>query len=519
MTESRTGNSIKNAGATIVCRIATMLMDFVLRTVLIRCLSIEYGGVSTLFTDILQVLSLMELGLGGAIIYALYKPLADEDYPKINALMRFYRKAYNAIAAGVFFLGLACIPFLNSIVKNVPDIKEDIRLIFMLYVAASSCSYLVIYKETLIKASQMSRVVVVIEMIVQLVFMGLESLLLFLFRKYIIYLVLRIVSYLVRNILISREVRKRFPKVNFSGDEKLSTEEKSRLKKDIGAMALYKISGVVLNGTDSIIISAFLGTGIVGIIGQYRMIQNFITNMSNNIWVSVLPSVGNLATTDDAEKQYRVFSHVNFGSFVFAAVISVGMFVMINPLVALWVGKDYTVSTAVAAAIAFNMYLFLTVLPFQTFRDANGLFVQGKYRPVIMSAINVGLSLLLVKPWGLFGVLFATPVSRLLTQTWFDPYVVYKNVFMASPKEYYLQLAQHFFITLFCAWSSWELLAALNIGNGFVHLILGSFLCVFVTVSVYFILFRNTEQFKQLFSYSRNIVRKVLGSTLKKKQI
>ncbi len=514
MADSRTGHSIKNSGATILGRIATMLMDFVLRTVLIRCLGIQYGGVSTLFMDILQVLSLMELGLGGAIIYALYKPLADKNYPKINALMRFYRNAYNAIAIGVFVLGLFCVPFLDVIVKDVPNIKEDIRIIFMLYVAASSCSYLVIYKETLIKASQMSRVVVRIEMIVRIVFMGLESLMLFIFREYMIYLILRIISYLARNILISREVKNRYPKVNFIGDERLNKEEKKRLKNDIGAMALYKISGAVLNGTDSIIISAFLGTGIVGIVGQYRMIQNFISNMSNNIWVSVLPSVGNLATTNNNEKQYRVFSRVSFGSFVFSAIVTVGMFVLINPLVGLWVGKDYTVSTKTAAAIAFNMYLFLTILPFQTFRDANGLFVQGKYRPVIMSAINVGLSLLLVKPWGLFGVLFATPISRLVTQTWFDPYVVYKYVFKRTPKFYYFEFVKHSVITLFCACGSWKIMELLNITNKLINLIASAVICVIVPVLLYYILYRRSEQYIQLVGYIRAILRRILSRVL-----
>lgn len=516
MEDSRTSNSIKNSGVMILGRIATMLMDFILRTVLIRCIGIQYGGVSTLFTDILQVLSLMELGLGGAIIYALYKPIADEDYPKINALMCFYRNAYNVIAISVFMLGLICIPFLGVIVKNVPNIKEDIRIIFMLYVLASSCSYLAIYKETLVKASQMSRVVVRIETILQIVFMGLESLMLLIFREYMTYLVLRVIFYLARNVLISREVKKRFPDVNFNGKERLNKEEKHRLKNDIAAMALYKISGVVLNGTDSIIISAFLGTGIVGIIGQYRMIQNFISNMSNNIWVSVLPSVGNLATTNNTERQYRVFSCVNFGSFVFAAIVSVGMFVLINPLVGLWVGKNYTVPIEIVGAIAFNMYLFLTILPFQTFRDANGLFVQGKYRPVIMSAINVGLSLLLVKPWGLFGVLFATPVSRLVTQTWFDPYAVYKYVFKRTPKYYYFDFAKHSMITLFCAWGSWKILTILSITNGLVNLVLGVGVCVFVTMVVYYILFCKSEQYIQLVGYTQKILRKIYRHILKR---
>lgn len=510
MSDTRTGNSIKNSGATIFGRIATLVMEFVLRTVLIKTLGIEYGGISSLFTDILQVLSLMELGLGSAIIFALYKPLAEKNYSKINALMRFYKTAYNIIAAGVFILGMCCVPFLGSIVKDVPDIKEDIRLIFMLYVAASSCSYLVVYKETLIRASQQSRVAVRIEMAVQITFMGLESLALFIFHEYMIYLVLRIVTYLVRNILISLEVKKRFPEVSFRGDERLTREDRSKLMRDVGAMALYKISGVVLNGTDSIIISTFLGTSLVGIMGHFRMISNCVTNLSNKVWVAVLPSVGNMAAVDDDNKQYRVFSKVNLGSFIFSAFCSIAMFNLCNPLVTVWLGANYTVSTITAFAIAFNMYLFLTILPFQTFRDANGLFVQGKYRPVIMSVINIGLSLALVKPCGMFGVLVATPISRLVTQTWFDPYVVYKYVFKKSPRPYYKEFVIHSVITLVTGAAIWGVLELAHVGGGFIRLVLGAILCGTVPLLVYYLLFRKDQQFIQLVEYLKRMSKRLM---------
>lgn len=514
MTNTRIGNSIKNSGATLFGRFATLIMEFVLRTVLIKTLGIEYAGVSSLFTDILQVLSLMELGLGSAIIFALYKPLAENDYTKINALMRFYKIAYNIIAAGVFILGLCCVPFLDFIVKDVPSIKEDIRLIFILFVAASSCSYLLVYKETLIRASQQSRVAVKIEMIVQVVFMGIESLALFIFHNYMIYLILRVVTYLVRNLLISFEVKKRFPNVRFNGKECLSPRDRNKLMKDVRAMALYKISGVVLNGTDSIIISTFLGTGLVGIMGNFRMISNFVTNLTNRVWTAVLPSVGNMAAVDNDDKQYSVFTKVKFGSFVFSAFCSVAMFNLGNPFISVWIGADYTVSTLTVFAIAFNMYLFLTILPFQTFRDANGLFVQGKFRPLIMALINIGLSLALVKPCGMFGVLVATPISRLVTQTWFDPYVVYKYVFKKSPKSYYKEFVIHAFITVAIGSFIKILLDVANFGAGFINLVFGAVLCVTITPIVYYILFHKDEQFIKLVIY----IKQTLSGIIRRKR-
>lgn len=510
MGDTRTANSIKNSSATIFGKIAVNIIEFVLRTVLIKTLGIEYGGVSSLFTDVLNMLSLMELGMGSAIAFALYKPLAEHDNKKVNALMRFYKTAYNIIAAGVFLIGAGLVPFLGAIVKDVPDIKEDIRLLFMLYVAASSCSYLVTYKETLIRASQLSRIAVMIETAVQIVFMGIECIALLIFKEYLIYLVLRVASVLTRNFLISKEVQKRFPQVDFKTAEKLKTEDRQALLKDIKAMAMYKVSGVVLNGTDSIIISAFLGTSIVGIVGHYRMISNFIGNISNKVWNAVLPSVGNLAAVGNNEKQYRVFEKLTLGSFIYSAICSISLFVLMNPLVTVWLGKEYTVSFVTTIAIAINTYLVLTILPFQTFRDANGLFVQGKYRPVIMSVINIALSLALVKPWGVFGVLIATPFSRIVTQTWFDPYVVYKYVFHRSPLVYFKKFFVHTLITVACSVVITVILSQLSLSSGVLTLIVGALLCLIVPMAVYLLCFGRNDDFRNLLKALRSTAMRVI---------
>ena len=237
------------------------------------------------------------------------------------------------------------------------------------------------------------------------------------------------------------------------------------------------------------------------------MISNCVTNLSNKVWVAVLPSVGNMAAVDDDDKQYRVFSKVNLGSFIFSAFCSIAMFNLCNPLVTVWLGADYTVSTITAFAIAFNMYLFLTILPFQTFRDANGLFVQGKYRPVIMSIINIGLSLALVRPCGMFGVLVATPISRLVTQTWFDPYVVYKYVFKKSPKPYYKEFLIHSLITLVTGALIWGILEFAHVGGGLIRLVSGMILCCTVPLIVYYLLFRKDQQFIQLVEYFKRMAK------------
>ena len=270
MENSRTQNTVKNSAASLLFRLSNMVVKFIIRTAFIYLLGKEYTGVSGLFTDILTVMSLMELGLDGSMVYSLYKPLAEKDEKRVCNLMGFYKRAFHLIGVLVLVAGAALTPFLGYIVKDVPNIREDIRLIFMMYVVTSASSYFFVYRTVLLRANQQSRVLSKWSTIIGLAECAVEVALLALFRMFFLYLIVHLAATVTRNVIVTRLAIRTFPQY-FREGEGLARQEKRKLYRDLACICIYNMSGVVINSTDSIFISAFIGTVLVAIIGNFTL--------------------------------------------------------------------------------------------------------------------------------------------------------------------------------------------------------------------------------------------------------
>lgn len=438
MAESRTANVFKNTAARLLQRVASILVQFILRTIFIYLLGKEYTGVSGLFTDILNVLSLMEAGLDTSMVYVLYKPLADNDQKRIKALLDFYKKAFLIIGVLVLVIGIAIIPFLGIIIKDVPNIREDIRLIFVFYVVTSASSYFFVYRTVLLNADQKSRVISKWRTIVQIAECVLEVALLFVFRQFLVYLIIHLAATLANNFIVSRITTRRYPQYFCEKNvERLSRDETVLILRDILCLTAYNFSGVVINSTDSIFISAFIGTVEVAIIGNFTLIINSIRTVVSQIVDVTKPSIGNLAVTSGRDRQEAVFLRMNFISFYVATFCSACFYTLLNPFVGdIWFDPSYKTSSLVLAILTLNFYVAVMVYPVESFRTANGLFVQGWIRPIVMAGLNIVLDFFMGQRWGIVGIFLATTISRCLTQVWFDPYLVFKIVFKKKPWKF-----------------------------------------------------------------------------------
>ena len=187
MEKSRIKNTIRNVRSGIIVQIINKVMAFIVRTVFIRILNTEYLGVNGLFTNILTVLSFAELGIGTAIIFSMYKPVAEDDTDKIKSLMRLYKKSYNTIGIVVFILGICVIPFMKYIIKDAPNIKESIILIYVLFLINTSVSYFFTYKKSIITAHQQESIINRIDSFFYLIKSILEIVFLILTKNYILY--------------------------------------------------------------------------------------------------------------------------------------------------------------------------------------------------------------------------------------------------------------------------------------------------------------------------------------------
>lgn len=447
---SRTSNVLKNSVASIFYKFSHMLVQFVIRTAFIKLLGKEYTGISSLFADILTVLSLMDLGMGSAMIFSLYKPMAEGNSQRIASLMDFYKKAYHLIGCLVILVGMLCTPFLQYIVTGVPNIKEDIRLIFIMYVLTSACSYFLVYKTVLLRANQQARIISRVNTIAEVVECIIEIILLLVFKEFMAYLIVRLVGALSRNLILTGIARKQFPQyLSIKAEKKLSREEIKALFKDIFALGVYKVSGVMIYSTPSIIISAFVSTAEVAVVGCYTMITNSLRTAIEQVVESTKASIGNLAATSSKEKQESVFNTMNFIAFAVSCFCCTCLFVLLTPFVTqIWFDESYRISFSVVVVLVINFFIAIMVYPVESFRTANGLFVQGKWRPAIMAVVNLILSISFVQYLGVLGVYLASVVSRLSTQVWFDAYLIYKYVFKKRPWKYYADYAIKLGITV-----------------------------------------------------------------------
>ena len=436
---SRTQNAAINTLTSSIMQIVNVILGFISRTIFIHLLSSDYLGVNSLYTNILTVLSFAELGIGNAIVFSLYKPIANHDKSKIQALMTLYKKAYQLIGGVIFALGLCVIPFMRYLIKDAPDIKENIILIYILFLLNTSVSYLYSYKKTLITANQKYYIVQLYTRAFQLIQIVLQSIFLLLTHEYIIYLIIHIVCTVGQNIVLSIKADKMYPFIAEKNDNKLSKEETNSIFDNVKALFVYKFGSVILNGTDNIIISSIINVATVGIASNYTMLMNNVTNIISGAINSLTASVGNLSVKGSKEQIRSIMHQLLMICVWLYGFIGICFFVLANEFVELWIGPKYLLDQSVVFAILFSIYINGVQYAAYTFRTTQGLFIQSRWVPMISAIINIILSVWWGKTIGLSGIFIATGISRLLTTTLVDPWLVYKNNFSKKPFEYYFK--------------------------------------------------------------------------------
>lgn len=507
MANSRTKNTLLNAVGGILLKFVSMVLAFLTRTVFLKTLGIQYAGVSDVFTSILMILSFAEMGIGSAIVFALYKPIAEEDHKQIGKLINFYRKTYLVVAATVMTLGLLVIPFLGSLIKDVPNIVEDIRLIYILYLINTASSYILVYKSTFLTAAQKDYLVSKIRIIMTVVKTLGEAVLLLVFKNFIIYLIFGNIMILAQNIVVSKVAEREYPILKEKNVKKLDKHEKKKLFDDVKALFIYKVCGALLNGSDNIIISSFINTTQVGIFGNYNLITKQIYGFNTQLLHATGAGIGNLSATSTPEYQHKVFEKMFFITFCISSVCSVCLWTLLNPFMVFWQGTDYLFGSVTVALLVIDFYTNNMSSLIHQFRTSNGLFKQGKYRPVIMVTINIIVSVLLVKDMGITGVIIGTVFSRMITLFWYDPWIIYKMAFKKPAGKYFTRYLSYAAVTFAACALSGRLLSLLNVGNMFINIVIGAVIAVFVSLFSIYLFFGRTDEFKQMVQLAKNIVK------------
>ena len=489
----RIENSTKNVKTAWILQLVHIVCQFASRTVIIQVLTIEYVGLSGLFSNVLTMLSLAELGIGEAIIFSLYGPIARKEKDNINAIMTFYKKIYICVGIFVLVVGLAVTPFIENFIKDVPDIP-GIYTIYMLYVINTAVSYFFSYKAAFVTANQSNYVVVINNGICEVVMVIVQIVVLFTVKNYIGYMIVGIVFVLIQNISITIIADKRYPYLKEKTEHSMPQEIFKEIQKNTGAMVFHKIGTIVVFATDNLIISKFVGLLSVGIYANYCTITNAVTTFISKFFNAISASVGNLAIEESIEKQEKTFFRVFFIDFWLYNFSCCCLFCLLNPFIEdIWLGKKYLFSIAIVLMIVVKIYITGMRSACQTFKNAQGLYWYNKYMPLYESAINLGLSIWLVQDFGVAGVLLGTIGSSILTCVWIEPHVLYKYGFNKSAKEYYLKYLAYaavFALTLGATYG----LNYIVPGSGIMLLLVRCALSVILPNLIMYIIFRKTDE-------------------------
>lgn len=509
MDTSRTSNSLKNMAFGIGSQMLSILMGFFTRWMFIALLGKEYLGVSGLFTNVLSLLSLANLGFDTAIIYSLYKPLAEGDMVAVKGYMHVYKRVYQAVCIAVLVLGGILMPFLPHLINGEVTIPENIYVIYGLFLLQSASSYLFSYKQSLLTASQQNRV----NSLYHSIFMVLRNLgemvVLFFFHAYIPTLLCIIAFQLAENAWIARVADKKFPFLADSSAGQITPEQKDALKENVKSLFLYKISGTIISSTDNILISKFQGLVSVGLYSNYVYIVDVIRTFLSYIFYSMTASIGNYNATESKEANERMYYNLFFASFWLYGFTGICLGVLLNPFISLWIGKEYLLPGWTVFIIIANYYTSGVQYASTTYREVTGLFKIGKYRPLIAAVINLVVSILLAYPLGISGILLGTIISRLCVYFWYDPYIIHKTLFERKLTHYFATYLLYGSAALGVGAICFIICSSIPVQNEGLAFLMKVVLCAVLPNALFFLLFRKREEFQVILGYVRAIGRKI----------
>lgn len=433
--EGRLVNSTNNIIYGMLNKVVMLVLTFISRAIFVKVLSADYLGINGLFTDVLTMLSLADLGLGSAMAYSFYKPLAEKNEKQLSALIRFYSKIYTFIAIAVALVGIAIVPFLKYIVNTDKDIAY-LELYYLVFLANTVISYLFVYKSTIITADQKSYMISKYAMWINFVKVILQIIVLYLTKNYLIYIAVSLFTTFANNLLISRKADKLYPFIKNRADSE--EIDKKNIFADIKSLFLYKLSSVILTGTDNILISIMVGTAAVGLYSNYHIITYNLTTISTLFFNSITASVGNIIVKENENKRHETFKLMQMVSFWLSGVFAICVLLLSQEFIELWLGSSYLLSNGTLIAIVLNFYLALSLPPVWSFREATGLFQKTKYIMLITATVNILLSLVLGHIWGIGGIIVATFIAKVATYFWYEPNLLYTLYFKKSCIEYYV---------------------------------------------------------------------------------
>lgn len=433
--------SIVNIIVSLLSQIVLLFCSFYTSRLIKFNLGFEYLGLNGIFSNIISFLSLTELGIGAAITFALYEPLAKNDLEKIKSIMLFYKKAYRIVALLICCLGIVLLPFICRIANSsLPN--GEVIFIYSIFVFNAAISYLLVYKQNLIIADQKNFIVTIITTIINVVTKISQLIILYYTNNYILFLIISIFFTILRNVIISIIVDKEYPYLKDKQIEKLDKTTKDIIISKIKALSMHSIGTYFVLCTDNILVSFFYGAVITGKFVSYNMVITTITSLCTLIFTSIQASVGNyLAEEHDAHKIYKLFLKIDSLNSFISVFCNCCLYYFMDYLVIVWLGGDALISKKFLLALIISNFLKMSRNVSGTFRAGAGLFEPDRFAPIVESFINIVASIIFLKVFGPIGIVLGTITSYILVPFWTMPCIIYKKLFYQPFYKYFINIS------------------------------------------------------------------------------
>lgn len=493
---SRTKNASRNIIFGLINKIIVLVFPFIIRTAIIKTLGSEYLGLNSLFTSILQVLNLAELGFSSAIVYSMYKPIAEKNTKAICALMNLYKRIYRIIGIIIIAIGLILVPFLNCFIKGSYPSNINVYILYLIYLFNTGITYfLFAYKSALLTAHQRSDITSNVQTFTYILQYGLQIFILVKLKNYYLFVSIQIITTVLNNILVALITNKRYPEYMCSG--KIEEKEKKDIKKRVTGLMINKICQTTRNSLDSICISSFLGLNIVAIYSNYYSIIHAIIGFMNIISTSIIAGIGNSIVTESEEKNYSDMRKLNFIYMWLSGWCTICLICLFQPFMELWMGEKYMFSYKIVILLCIYFYSLKMGDIRAAYSDAKGLWYENRYRAIAESIANIVLNILLVKFLGISGIILGTLISLLIINFGFGSQILFKNYFINQKiSDYFKEHGLYASVTLIICITTYFICSFIKL-NGIFEIIVKLTICCIVPNIMYIAIYSKTKIFKE----------------------
>lgn len=505
---NRVRNVMRNSFWGMFRQLIQIVCPFVVRTIMISVFGTEYTGLNGLFTSILKILSLAELGFSSAITYNMYAPIAHDDIDTVCALLNIYKKIYKIVGFVVLGVGVALMPFLKHLIHGSYPNGINIYILYIIYLANTCLTYfLFAYRTSLLNAYQRYDIISIISLFCSMVMYVLEIGCMIITRNYYLYALCVLVTTIMNNLLIYIETRRLFPKISCRGN--LSSQVVSDIKLRVGALLGHRIGTVVITSADNIVISSFLGLAMVTYYNNYYTILAALISVIDTILGGMVATIGNFIEMKDRKETVKLFNSLNYILLWVVGWFSICYGCLIQDFIEIWLGKSYQYESGITI-LWFVLYFYTWKIRSVNlrFKEAAGMWNDDFWKPYVAAIMNIVVNIILVNVIGVDGVLISTIIAMVVINMPWEVHVLYANLLKRKEHEYYFMVMRRTLITLVAGILTYICCSIVKIDDVIPRWICKALVCIAIPNIVFAILSLRDKEFAVLKKYVLGFINK-----------